>query len=171
LRLRQLAQTDLDDYADLCADAEVMRYVGDRMPLSRDDAWRQLAMLVGHWTLRDYGMWAVEERSSGRFIGRVGLHFPEGWPDREVGWALSRAYWGQGYAFEAAAAALRVAFDTLDWPRAVSLIAPLNQRSIRLAERLGERFGRNVLMGGNTTALYAIERAQWRAAIPIEPDA
>jgi RimJ/RimL family protein N-acetyltransferase len=51
LRLRQFAESDLDEYAELCADAEVMRYVGDRGPLSRDDAWRQLAMLVGHWAL------------------------------------------------------------------------------------------------------------------------
>ena len=166
--MRQLAQTDLDDYAALCADPEVMRYVGERVPLSRDDAWRQLALLVGPWTLKGYGMWAVEELSSGKFIGRVGLHFPEGWPDREVGWALSRAYWGRGYALEAAAAALQVAFDILEWPRAISLIAPLNQRSIRLAERLGERFERNVPLRGHSTALYAIERAQWRAALPRE---
>lgn len=168
LRLRQLTQTDLDDYAAMCADAEVMRYVGDRVPLSRDDAWRQLAMLVGHWSLRGYGMWAVEERASGKFIGRVGLHFPEGWPDREVGWTLSRSYWGRGYAFEAAAAALRIAFEALNWPRAVSVIAPPNQPSIRLAERLGERFERNVLVRGKTAALYAIEQAQWRAALPVE---
>jgi RimJ/RimL family protein N-acetyltransferase len=168
LRLRQLAQTDLDGYAALCADAEVMRYVGDRAPLSRDDAWRQLAMLAGHWTLRGYGMWAVEERASGKFAGRVGLHFPEGWPDREVGWALSRAYWGRGYALEAASTALRIAFETLNWPRAVSLIAPQNQRSIRLAERLGERFDRDLLVRGNTIALYAIEQAQWRAASAVE---
>lgn len=170
LRLRQLAQTDLDDYAALCADAEVMRYVGDRVPLSRADAWRQLAMLVGHWSLRGYGMWAVEERSSGQFVGRVGLHFPEGWPDREVGWALSRAYWGRGYAFEAAAASLRVAFEALNWPRAVSLIAPPNQRSIRVAERLGERFERNLDVRGNATALYAIEETQWRASSPVVPN-
>jgi RimJ/RimL family protein N-acetyltransferase len=83
-----------------------MRYVGDRGSLSREDAWRQFAMLAGHWTLRGYGMWILEELSSGAFVGRVGLHFPEGWPDREVGWALARPYWGRGYALEAASAAL-----------------------------------------------------------------
>jgi RimJ/RimL family protein N-acetyltransferase len=164
LRLRQVAQTDFDDYAALCADAEVMRYLGDRVPLSRDDAWRQLAMLAGHWTLRGYGMWAVEELSSGKFVGRVGLHFPEGWPDPEIAWALSRAYWGHGYAREAASAAMRVAFETLEWPRAISLIAPLNQRSINLAERLGERFERTIPLRGNPVGLYAIDREQWRRA-------
>ena len=88
LRLRQFAESDLDDYASMCADPEVMRYVGDRGPLSRDDTWRQLAMLVGHWALRGYGMWAVEELGSGAFVGRVGLHYPEGWPEPEIGWAI-----------------------------------------------------------------------------------
>jgi RimJ/RimL family protein N-acetyltransferase len=163
LRLRQLADTDLDDYAAMCADAEVMRYLGNREPLSRDDAWRQLTFLAGHWSLRGYGMWAVEELSSGRFIGRVGLHYPEGWPDREVGWTLVREFWGRGYAFEAAAAALRVAFETLAWSRAISLIAPMNQRSIRLAERLGERFERTMAFRGHDTGIYAIGRERFDA--------
>ena len=158
LRLRQLAEADLDDYAALCADAEVMRYVGDRGALSREDAWRQLALLVGHWVLRGYGMWAVEELDSGAFVGRVGLHYPEGWPEPEVGWALARRYWGRGYAFEAATAALHIAFASLGWSRAVSLIAPRNLRSIRLAERLGERFERNLVVSGHEVSLYAIER-------------
>jgi len=163
LRLRPLAEVDFNDYAALCADAEVMRYVGDRGPLSRGDAWRQLAMLVGHWALRGYGMWAVEEIASGAFVGRVGLHYPEEWPEREVAWALARPYWGRGYAFEAATAALRVAFDTLDWPRAISLIAPTNLRSIRLAERLGEHFERNLVVRGHEVSLYALERQHQRA--------
>ena len=160
LRLRQFAESDLDDYAALCADAEVMRYVGDRGPLSREDAWRQIAMLVGHWALRGYGTWAVEELASGAFVGRVGLHYPEGWPEPELGWALARRYWGRGYAFEAATAALRIAFDTLHWSRAISLIAPPNLRSIRLAERLGERFERSLVIRGHELNLYAVARAR-----------
>jgi RimJ/RimL family protein N-acetyltransferase len=135
-----------------------MRHLGDRGPLSREDAWRQLAMFAGHWSLRGYGMWAVEELAGGAFVGRVGLHYPEGWPERELGWALARHHWGRGYAFEAATAALRIAFATLDWPRAVSLIAPSNVRSIRLAERLGERFERNLVVRGHEVSLYAVER-------------
>jgi len=158
LRLRQFAEADFDDYAALCADAEVMRYVSDQGPLSREDAWRQLAMLAGHWSLRGYGMWAVEELASGAFVGRVGLHYPEGWPEPEIGWALAHRYWGRGYAFEAATAALRVAFATLDWARAVSLISPPNLRSIRLAERLGARFERRLVVRGHELSLYAVER-------------
>jgi RimJ/RimL family protein N-acetyltransferase len=147
----------------MCADPEVMRYVGDRGLLSRDEAWRQLAMLAGHWQLRGFGMWAVEERETGAFVGRVGLHYPEGWPDREVAWALARAYWGRGYAAEAARAALGVAFGRLGWPRAISLIDPLNTRSVRLAERLGERLEGETTVRGHQVAVYAIEKAAWRA--------
>ena len=156
LRLRQFRSADFDDYASLCSDPEVMRYVGDFVPLSREDAWRQFAMLAGHWTLRGYGMWVVEELSSGAFVGRVGLHYPEGWPDREIAWAIARSYWGRGYAFEAASAALRVAFEVLDWPRVVSLIAAPNLRSIRLAARLGERFERVLMLRGREVMLYGL---------------
>jgi RimJ/RimL family protein N-acetyltransferase len=158
LLLRPLSEVDFDDYAALCSDAEVMRYVGDHGSLSREDAWRQFAMLVGHWTIRGYGMWALEERFSGAFVGRVGLHYPDGWPDREVAWALVRTYWGRGFAFEAATAVLRVAFDTLGWQRIISLIAPANLRSIRLAERLGQRYERTLELRGHEVKLYSLDR-------------
>lgn len=160
LLLRPFSDSDFDAYAAMCADPEVMRYLGDRGVLSREDAWRQMAMLVGHWELRGFGMWAVEERATSAFIGRVGLHFPEGWPDREIGWALARPYWGEGFAFEAARAALAHAFDTLGWQRAISLIDPANQRSIRLAERLGERFEKEVQVRGHRVAMYSIARSR-----------
>ena len=94
LRLRPWHDEDLDPYAAMCADPEVMRYMGDGSPLSRDDAWRSMAMFVGHWQLRGYGMWAVEEQDSRTFVGRVGLHRPEGWPGLEVGWMLDRHWPG-----------------------------------------------------------------------------
>lgn len=153
LRLRELREDDAEAYVRMCADPEVMRYVsGD--PLSADDAWRQLAMLVGHWTLRGFGMWAVETRE-GEFVGRVGLHFPLGWPEREIGWALARPCWGHGYAFEAAAAARDHAFRGLGWQRLVSYIHPENARSIRLAERLGGRRAGETDLRGHRVLVFA----------------
>jgi RimJ/RimL family protein N-acetyltransferase len=140
LLLRPFRQADFEDYAVMCADREVMRYLsptGD--PLSREDAWRQMAMFAGHWQLRGFGLWAAEERQTGRFVGRIGLHYPEGWPDRELGWALCRQFWGQGLASEGARAAAGHAFRTLGWSHVISLIRPGNTRSIRVAERLGAR--------------------------------
>ncbi|MEO5800417.1 MAG: GNAT family N-acetyltransferase [Gemmatimonadales bacterium] len=161
LILRPFKERDIDGYAAMCADAEVMRYLGTGEPVNRDDAWRQMAMFAGHWQLRGYGMWALEERSSGAFVGRAGLHFPEGWPEPEVGWTLAREFWGQGYAHEAAVAALDHAFGDLGWQRACSLIDPSNLRSIRLAERLGERYERAITLRGSTLSLYAIGARDW----------
>ena len=164
LRLRPFRDEDIDAYAAMSADPEVMRYLGDRSPLSRDDAWRQMAMFAGHWQLRGFGVWAVEERASGSFVGRVGLHYPEGWPDREVAWTLARPFWGRGFALEAARAALAHAFETLDWRRAISMVDPANHRSIRVAERLGERREGEITLRGHRLLLYAIDRDAWRAA-------
>ncbi len=164
LLLRPFREGDIDAYAAMCADTEVMRYIGSRLVLSRDDAWRQMAMFAGHWQLRGFGTWAVEERASGSFVGRVGLHFPEGWPERELAWTLAREYWGRGFASEAARAALTYAFNTLEWQRVISLIDPDNHRSIRLAERLGERFDREVTLRGHRLLVYKVESEWWSAA-------
>jgi RimJ/RimL family protein N-acetyltransferase len=163
LLLRPFREADLDAYAALCADPEITRYLGDGRTLDREDAWRQMAMLIGHWALRGFGTWALEERGSGAFVGRAGLHYPEGWPDREVGWVLGREHWGKGYATEAARAALDHAFDTLGWERAISLIHPENERSVRVAERLGERFERQTTVRGQPAGLYVVTRATWKA--------
>jgi RimJ/RimL family protein N-acetyltransferase len=147
----------------MCADPEVMRYASEHGALSREDAWRQMAMLVGHWELRGFGMWAVQELTTGDFVGRVGLHYPEGWPDHEIAWALARPFWGRGYATEAARAALGEAFGPLGWPRVVSLIDPANTRSVRLALRLGERFESEATIRGHRVAMYALAAYDQRA--------
>jgi len=126
--------------------------------LSAEEAWRQLAMFLGHWTLRGFGMWAVETRDGG-FMGRVGLHFPAGWPDRELGWAVAREHWGRGYALEAAKAARDYAFRNLQWQRLVSYVHPDNSRSIRLAERLGARPAGSIDLRGHHVLVFVL-RAQ-----------
>jgi RimJ/RimL family protein N-acetyltransferase len=158
LRLRPFRQADLDDYAAMCADPEVMRYLSPGgAPMSREDAWRQMALFAGHWHLRGFGLWAAEERGTGRFVGRVGLHYPEGWPDREVGWTLSRQFWGQGLATEAARASADHAFRELGWSHLISLILPGNARSIRVAERLGARPAEAVVLRGVEHLVYRLE--------------
>ena len=88
LRLSALAERHFEQYSAMLADPTSTRFVGDGQPLDRMNAWRSMAMLIGHWALRGYGMWAVELKDSGEFIGRIGLMNPEGWPDLEVGWML-----------------------------------------------------------------------------------
>ncbi|MBZ8139875.1 GNAT family N-acetyltransferase [Rubrivivax gelatinosus] len=137
LVLRLFGAADVDPYAEMCADPDVMRYIGAGEPVGRDVAWRQIAMFIGHWTLRGHGMWAVERQSDGRLIGRVGFMHPEGWPGCELGWLLAQDAWGQGYAEEAARAALAWGRDVRGIVSPISLIRADNRRSVALAERLG----------------------------------
>lgn len=139
LILRAFREDDLDAWATFMADPETMRFLGG--PMTRGNAWRTMATTLGHWALKGYGMWAVERKSDGALMGRVGLLQPEGWTGLEVGWTLGRAYWGQGYATEAAAASMRYAFMTRPDDRVVSNIDAGNVASQAVAKRLGEQKG------------------------------
>jgi RimJ/RimL family protein N-acetyltransferase len=158
LLLRQFRADDIDAYAEMCADPDVMRYLSATgEPISRADAWRQMAMFSGHWQLRGYGMWVAEELSTGAFVGRIGLHYPEGFPDRELGWAIQRRFWGKGLATEAARAAADHAFHSLGWDHLISLILPGNVRSIRVAERLGSRAVGSATVKGIEHLVYRLD--------------
>lgn len=136
LRLRGWRDADLDAYGAMVADVEVMRFFGGDA-LERPAAWRHIALFTGHWALRGYGIWAVERREDGAFVGRSGLWWPEGWPGLEVGWVLAREHWGRGYATEAARAWLDVAFGELELDEVIATILPVNAASARVAERIG----------------------------------
>jgi RimJ/RimL family protein N-acetyltransferase len=113
--------------------------------------------MLGHWSVRGYGQFAVESKASGAFLGRVGLYEPDPWPGIEIAWALARAHWGQGFAPEAATAVRDWAFGTLKLPRLVSVIIPENRASIRVAEKIGERLDRDDKIDGMSVRIYAIE--------------
>jgi RimJ/RimL family protein N-acetyltransferase len=161
LTLRLFRACDLDAYAAMTSDPEVMRHIGEGRPLSRVDAWRNLALMLGHWQLRGYGLWAVEERSTGEMVGRIGCWNPEGWPGFEVGWMLRRAWWGRGYATEGARAALAYAFSELSQPEVISLIRPENAPSIGVARRLGERLDGSTEVLGREALVYRLRREEW----------
>jgi len=157
LKLRGWRNEDFDEFAELCADAEVMRFIGGK-PVDRLEAWRQFAFHVGHWELRGYGHWVVEEKSTGRLVGRVGFLNPVGWPAFEIGWTLKREFWGKGYASEAARRALQYGFNELDKPHIISLIHPDNKASIHVAERLGETLEGKTELFGHDVLIYGIDR-------------
>jgi RimJ/RimL family protein N-acetyltransferase len=160
LVLRQFRESDFDAYAEICGDPEVMRFIGEFKPMDRGMAWRSMATQLGHWQLRGYGMWAVEEKATGRMMGRVGLWKPEGWPGLEVGWMLHRACWGRGFATEAGRAAIDAAFREPGVDHLISIIHPENAASIRVAERLGETFEREWTLHGLALRIYGIHRTQ-----------
>ncbi|HSE25161.1 MAG TPA: GNAT family N-acetyltransferase [Pyrinomonadaceae bacterium] len=157
LLLRMWRNDDFATYEKMCADPEIMKYLGGRI-FDRLEAWRHMAFLVGHWELRGYGHWAVEEKESGEFVGRIGFLNPEGWPGFEVGWTLARQAWGKGYATEGARRALDYAFNELDKDHVISLIHPENKNSIKVAERLGEKLEGQTELLGHDVLIYGIDR-------------
>lgn len=127
-------------------------------PLSRADAWWQMARYMGHWQIRGYGLWAVIERPTGRLIGHLGFLDPEGGHGFELGWALARHAWGKGYALEGTRAAVHYAFTTLNRDHIACVIRPENTRSIRLAERLGGTLDREIVESGTQLLVFGIGR-------------
>ena len=142
LILRPFKDGDVDDYFGVLDSPEVRRWLHIPESLDRSDAWQQMAWFVGQWELRGTGHWALEEKKSGQFVGRAGLHRPErhDWPGVEVGWLLHPDYWGRGYATEAGGAAVHYGFEDLQVDKLFSCILPENHRSQAVAKRLGFEF-------------------------------
>jgi RimJ/RimL family protein N-acetyltransferase len=140
LVLRPFREADFEAYAAYYQDESAARYVGGVM--DRPRAWRHMAAILGHWVLRGFGLWAVDERDTGDFVGCIGVQKPEGWPELELGWWLVRSAHGRGYATEGGARARRHAYETLGAQTLVSYIHPVNAASIRVAERLGAHLER-----------------------------
>jgi len=173
LRLRQWRDADYLPFARLNADPEVMQYFLATLGRAESDAMadrcRQSIATLG------WGLWAVERKDDGAFIGFVGLNEPAAAlpfsPCVEIGWRLARAAWGQGYASEAAREALRVGFEQLRLDEIVSFTALGNRRSRAVMERLGMRedgqaFEHPSVPEGHPLrphCLYRLSRAAWHA--------
>lgn len=172
LRLRQWRESDRAPFAALNADAEVRAWYPGMMDRACSDA--MIDRCAASIAQRGWGLWAVEERASGAFIGCVGLDVPGAdlpcSPCVEIGWRLARAYWGRGYATEAALAALRIGFEQLGVTEVVSFTVPGNARSRAVMVRLGMRedlktFDHPRLPVGHPLrrhCLYRLSREQWR---------
>lgn len=157
LLLRFFRESDFAQYSQIVADPDVMRFLGGQ-PMTLMEAWRHMAFTIGHWYFRGYGPWAVEEKASGRLVGRLGFTHPAGWPGFELGWMLGRDSWGKGYAIEGARRALEYAFTEMDRDHVISCIAPDNLRSIKVAERLGERVEGQTELLGKEVLIYGVRR-------------
>jgi RimJ/RimL family protein N-acetyltransferase len=165
LLLRPTRREDFERWAEFMADPDATRFIGGMQP--RPLAWRAMMTMAGAWALTGVSMFSVLEKSSGRWIGRLGPWQPEGWPGTEVGWSLHPDAWGRGYAREGAAAAIDYAFDVLGWSEVIHCIDPDNLPSQRVAQALGSsRRGPGKLPPPHHTApceIWGQTRAQWRA--------
>jgi RimJ/RimL family protein N-acetyltransferase len=135
LILREWRESDLANFAAFKMNKEAARFVTSFDSIGQ--CWREMAYIAGHWLLRGFGMWSIELKETGENIGHCGNYYPHEWPEPEIGWAIFPGYQQQGYAHEAAKAALRYARTELGWTTAISLIANENAASIALAKKLG----------------------------------
>lgn len=164
LTLRPTGAGDFDAWAAFAADAESMRFMGGVQP--RPVAWRAFASMAGSWALYGFGMFSLIEKSTGRWLGRVGPWRPDGWPGNEIGWGIVHEAEGRGIAFEAAVAAMDWTFASLGWSEVIHCIDPANDRSLALARRLGSTWQRRVALPpplGQELDAYGQTRAAWRA--------
>ncbi len=163
LRLPRLE--DLDPWAEMMVDHESAKFIGGVMP--RSVTWRALMTMIGSWQALGFGMFSVIEKSSGRWVGRLGPWMPEGWPGTEVGWAIARDCWGKGYAPEGAIAATDWAFDHLGWTDVIHSIDPRNVPSQQVAKKLGSRnLGPGKLpppFQESVIDIWGQSREEWRA--------
>jgi RimJ/RimL family protein N-acetyltransferase len=164
LTLRPPRAEDLDALTEMMLDEPTARFIGGVMP--RPLCWRQLMTMIGAWHAQGFAMFSVIEKSSGRWIGRLGPWQPDGWPGTEIGWSIVRNCWGKGYAVEGAEAATTWAFETLGWPNVIHSIAPTNVASQRVAQKLGSRLiGPGKLPApyeADLVELWGQSREEWR---------
>lgn len=159
LRLRGHRPEDFEHSVALWSDPEVTRYIGGN-PLTREEVWARLLRYTGHWGWMGYGLWVVEEKITGKFVGEVGYanHKRDIQPplaDRpELGWVLATEFHGQGYATEAVRAATAWGDERFGGQETVCIIHPDHVRSIRVAEKCGFRESGRTTYKGEPTIVF-----------------
>lgn len=179
LVLRRWLQRDRGPFAAMNADPEVMAHFPAL--LSREESDALVERIEAGFDQHGFGLWALEVRSTGAFIGFTGLAVPSFeaafTPAVEIGWRLQRSAWGQGYATEAARAALEVAFDEIGLHEVVSFTSTLNEQSLAVMHRLGmthdpaDDFDHPRVLPGSPLrrhVLYRLTANRWRARHPAE---
>jgi RimJ/RimL family protein N-acetyltransferase len=180
LLLRQWRPADREPFAALNADPVVMEHFP--APLSRHESDRVADRIDETFRDRGFGLWAVEVPGEADFIGFVGLSVPryqtEFTPCVEIGWRLAAAWWGRGYATEAALASLGQGFEKLGLAEIVSFTAVINTRSRRVMERIGmtcspkENFDHPMVDEGHRLrrhVLYRMTREEFRTPQSLPP--
>jgi len=158
LRLRAFRAGDVDAFAAMRANPEVIRYLGSGRTSTRAEVWRMMAAFLGQWALRGYGVWACEKIDGGAFIGSIGIFDPLDWPEPEIIYSLDQPHWRQGFATEAARAGRDWLFEHFPSLRAASFIRPDNHASKRVAERLGAVCERTFELHGSTHECWVHHR-------------
>lgn len=135
LKMVAIQENHLDGFCEIWSDEETCKYIGGVQ--SRSDSWFAITTLVGHWFFRGYGLWVLIDKETQGVAGWSGIWNPEGWPEPELIWTLNKKFHGKGYATEAASTCRKWAYQERGLGPLISIIAPDNQASERVALRLG----------------------------------
>ena len=165
LILRPWRSSDIAANTEMLSDPDTARFItpDSKAVTSELGGWRNAVVIAGHWALHGFTMFAVEEKSSGRFVGRVGPWSPPEWPGFEVGWGIAQEVRGKGYAVEAARASIDWVFATFEIEQIVHCIEPANAPSQAVAGRLGARKDRKGQLFGKPIDIWVTSRASWIA--------
>ena len=166
LRLRGFRPEDLDALCQVFGDPEVMKYISGGKPRTREATEEGLLRSIEGWGKRGFGLWAVEEKATGRVVGYCGLIHLDDTPEIEVAYGLAKAAWGRGFAVEAARAALEFGFGELNLERIVAVVNPENLASRRVLEKLDMKYTQNVRHYGADLMYYEIMSPQRAGASP-----
>lgn len=153
LFLRPFRESDWKDLHKFYSDEACTKYTVGRI-FTEGESWRAMAAMIGHWQLRKYGAYALEEKTTHSLLGFAGLDFPNDWPEPEIKWGLIREFWGQGYASEAVRAVKKMWIEHLPDLSLISLIHPDNKNSINLAKAVGAYFEKEYEFRGDTWSIY-----------------
>ena len=153
LVLRLFVEDDWRGLHEHFSDVECTRYTF-RRALTEAATWRAMASMAGHWQLRGYGPYALEDKSTREVLGTVGLWYPVEWPEPEIKWALARRHWGKGFASEAVRAVQEMARQHVPDMSLISLIDRRNDASIRLALAVGATLEREIEFAGGPFHVY-----------------
>jgi len=158
LLLRMLSPNDVEDFAAIFADPEVMSFIGIEAgtTLSWTETVTTVEKMIEFWERNGFGRWSVIEKESGKLIGLCGLRLLEDIP--ELFYLFARSSWGKGYATEAALATLRFAFEQVGLDRIIAVIRPGNTDSIKVVKKIGMQFEKEVTHYGVEGVRYAIAR-------------
>ncbi len=156
LWLRPLALTDLEDLAAIYSDPEVMRYRLLSQPASRKQTQESLKSYLAHWEQHGFGRWATIYKVNRQLIGHCGLEYLADLNEVEVNYLLARQYWRQGLATEAALTLIRYGLQTLQLKRLVAIAKPENLASLRVMEKTGMQYDKNIQLYGFEWAFYTI---------------
>ena len=165
LILRTWRESDIVPNTAMLSDPGTARYItADGKPVNELNGWRNATIMSGHWLLHGYGMFVVEEKATGKFVGRVGPWYPPTWPGFEVGWGIAKEFRGKGYATEATCASIDWVFENLAVDRIVHTIKPDNTASQSVAQRLGATNEGQADVFGNIVDVWVTARERWRSA-------